>query len=259
MVRATRRLGKDIYGQGFVTEQIQSMLQSLGVTESVFPNEQHVAGYNFLGPKTDLKGREKAGPPLSEPVKTKGKNAEKLDAEAKKHDYAYKEANDKLKAKTIDQQEFKEEIHDADKAFIEEVKKIPTITAKVAEKAILLKKWAEQQGIISFEEFSQSGLGLFKPAHYLKKEKRMKPKIGGFLPALMPFLIPIVSSLSGVLLDKLITHFTKDDKKDAQKGTGVSVGKKPKEEDKKRTYVIDVLDNVTPERQIELLSKTIFD
>lgn len=264
-----------LHGSG-VKETLTSILNPLGLIQNPpdYPNEAHVRNYNFLGPGTDLISRRIDKDLPSKPYEP----INKLDAAAKKHDLAYEAIN--KKKNTVPKEELLKEAHDADDEFINELKKIPNfnLTAIAASKAILLKKYLEQKGFLSPEAFSLSGtgmnlhqmgaemLGLYQnPAHKLikkynltqmnEKQKKNKKKMisGGLAPFVLPFLIPVLSSLAVKGIDYLFNRFSKKQngegvagytkKKDLIKASGIS------QEDKIK-FIVSKLDDMPHEKQL---------
>ena len=234
-----------------VGDTLAKLLSNTGLMENPpeYPGERHAKNYHFLGPQTALEQRARDANLPSKP----NTPINALDAAAKRHDYAYKATGDKLKSAAISQPEALREIHNADDAFIEELKQIPgiSLTKALASKAILLKKYGEKLGVLNPEEFSLSGTGLLPPDNTLRKQKRLK-QTGGFLPALVPFLAPILSSLAVAGVEKLISHFAEKNKKQAQEGSGISLSRSSTLDDKKR-YTAHALDNMLPNQQIEYM------
>jgi hypothetical protein len=246
-------------GRG-IGDVITKLLSPTGLMESPpeYEGEKHAKNYNFLGPGTDLEDRKRDRNLPSKP----NDPINKLDSAAKKHDYAYKKSNEKLNDNIIDQKTFLKEVHQADDDFINELKEIPDIsmTKIIASKAILLKKFAEKHGLLSPTEFSQSGSGFIEdvnaiigisPDNQLRKERRFNQS-GGFLPALVPFIAPIVASLATEGISKLIDHFTEKQKKQGQEGSGIKPTKRTKLIDN-RKFVAHTLDNMPSNKQIELM------
>lgn len=243
---------KSLKGRG-VGDQLFKILNFTGMTQNPpeYEGEKHAKGYHFLGPGTNLDARRRD--------ESKGSYTpiNKLDTAAKIHDLSYEKSNKKLKNKDIDKSEFMDEIHEADTDFIESLKRIPgfDLTKTIAAKAILLKKFAEQTGILSSDEFSQSGTGIcidqlnkFKipPDNILRKSMR-----GGFIQSLIPWLAPILAQMAVEGVNKLISHFSEKDKNNGLKGSGLKkINKSSKLEDKK-LYAAHVLDNLKPDSQIE--------
>lgn len=201
--------------------------------------------------------------PRKHPSKTRGPILEKVDAAAKKHDINYRDANDKFKRGEIKQEELNKEIEMADDEFIDDLAAIKGInmTKTLASKAILLKKYGEKLGILPRSVFSIQGgykpiveAGIFPPNHLLLKE-REEIQTGGLLPALIPWIIPIVSSLAGVALDHAISAITKK----KQEGGAIQLQKPSKSDDDetKREYIFKSLDRLKPEDQIDVIHKVI--
>lgn len=226
-------------------------------TESVFEGEHHVPGFNFLGPGTNLQARERAGPPLSEPVTTKGPIAYRIDKAAKQHDYAYKAIGDKLKANVISKPEALEMAHMSDQEFINALNAIPglSLTKELAIKAIQLKRFAEASDMLDAERFSLPKV--LPPARMLDKERDGRPLVGGFIPLLMPLLAAAVSGLTSAGATALINHLTGKEHEGAGYGAGFTY-KKGMSDDKKLVYAAHALDNTSPERQLTLLHKAYF-
>lgn len=240
----------DIYGAGSGMEKVKSMLKGLGFVNEEFPGESHLVGitsgqpYNYLGPGSRLDIREKAQPKYALPIN-------ELDSAAMKHDYAYKTINEMK----LPKEEFKKEINDADQQFLNDIKHIHGVDKQIAEKAMKLKGLAERKGLISFAEFSGTGM-YFKPNHMFKKEERMgKPQNGGFLPMLSSLAVPFISSLAPYMLDKVIKAFKKEDKKAAQVGNGYEIPKSIKgmSDEAKKIYIANMLDNMPIEKQLDIL------
>lgn len=174
-------------GGGFFGDTLFKLLNPTGLTQDPpeFPGEKHAKSFRYLGPGSQLEMREKAGAPYNVPI-----NA--LDAAAKKHDYAYKDA------KTL------QDVHTADETFLEDLKAIPdfSMTKYLAAKAIMLKRFAEKNGLLDPAEFSMSGTGKHPmtlkgellispyqdPALRLKRQMAKKGKKGGYDMGLIPFL-----------------------------------------------------------------------
>ena len=260
MVR--KSLKKNLSGTG-IGDQLFNVLNLTGQTEnpSEYNGEKHAKGFNFLGPNTDLQSRERDKNLPSKPWTP----INKLDAAAKTHDLAYAKSNQKIKNKQITQEQFMDEIHDADDVFIKELSKIPgiSITKTLASKAILLKKFLEKNNILNPEEFSQSGTGERimeqMSAFNIPPDNRLRKQKGGFLPAaatLIPWVAPVLASLATTAVEGIIKHFSKDDKANAQKGSGINNKYDTKLDDKK-LYIAHGLDNMPPEKQIETIYKVL--
>ena len=234
-------------GSGFI-DTVQKVLESTNIIKSEFPGEKHMAAdpknnkfgksnYNYLGPSTRLDIRLKPGAPknISTPINP-------LDAQAKKHDLMYQTTGEKLKAGLLTRDEAIEEIHEADDVFIDNLKKISgnKLLKSVASKAIFLKKMGEKLHLIDENKFSISGAGkLWLPPDYkLRKEAQR----GGF--AVLPFLIPIVSSLAVEGVKKLYDFLTKKKSTTEQEGEGL---------DTKKKFIIAQLDKLPNDKQINLL------
>lgn len=250
---------KSLKGRG-VGDQLFKILNFTGLTQTPpeYPGEMHVrdpklGGYNFLGPGTNLEARRR------DADKGEYTPINRLDSSAKSHDISYEKSNKKLKNKEISPEEFKDEIWGADDEFIDSLKKIPgiTLTKLLASKAILLKKFAEKSGILSTEEFSQSGTGVcidqmnkFKipPDNILRKTMK-----GGFIQSLIPWIAPILAQMAVEGVNKLISRFSNKDKENALKGSGLKKINRFTNLDDKKMYVAHALDNIPAEKQIEKL------
>ena len=251
------------YGEG-VRESIARALSNVGLigTHETHPDDlykgethaiQRINGknevLNWAGPGTNVRQR------LEDLKKGKSKPKSKLDEFAMAHDVTYNKLGEKFKNKEISKPQLIESVHEADDEFIKGVRSIPNIdfTAKVAANSILLKKKAEQLGILDTSHFS-GGAALHKmgeqifiekyrdPAYKLRQKMSGKGQEGGF--AFAPFLLPILGSLSATAIEAII-------KKVTQKGKGQSgKGKEDRIE-----HLIDLFEkNVKPEKQIELVT-----
>ena len=266
------------YGSGKKIDKVFDILAITGQTQSPpdYPGEKHVKGMNYLGPGTNIETRMNLpdSNPKKHPSKKRGPVLEKVDKAAQIHDVRYLESNKALKDGTITQSEFNDEIAMADDEFIEYLRNIRgfNLTKTIASKAILLKKFGEKVGVLPRTAFSQSGEGMrklvdegiFTPNHILMKKKK-EIIHGGFLPALLPFLIGVVQvvgpAVVGVLTEKLIKKITDDKPKKKQSGEGfkdVNIPHKNADTDEKRKFIIQTLDKLPESEQIEFVHSAVF-
>ncbi len=188
--------------------------------DSKYPPEQHVHGYNYLGPwtRTDIRLTEDYKPKQNElPIN-------KLDEVAMNHDIAYAKAKKEYN-QTGNKQEALKKIHNSDKEFIKDASKTGAL-GKIASGIIYSKMKAEENGIINSKTFSGMGNKVtFKtkdgreiaftkkhdPTERLKKlagvgicknkpEKKRKIN-GGFAPVLIPVLSAVAGSVASKLFD----------------------------------------------------------
>jgi hypothetical protein len=142
-----------------------------------YPDERHSIGimppytgvvYNFNGPKTHIDERIARGDvPVNE-----------IDAKAKIHDIAYREAQ-KSYDRNPDKAAFKERIWDADKKYIQGVKSVAFIDPPVASisiAAMSAKMAAEKAGILDSKRFSGRAKVTKKkhPAYVMLALKQLK-------------------------------------------------------------------------------------
>jgi hypothetical protein len=162
-----------------------------------------------------------------------------LDSAAKKHDYAYKRITET--PGTTHEQKVKE-VHQADDEFIKELNDIPgfSLTKTIASKAIALKKFAEKRGLIPYSQFSLTGIGLYPARRLNYIADGLVKQDGGFPPALLAFLAPIVADLTVTGIKALVNHF---------KGSGIPRTKGMTD----MHYIAKGLDLTPPNDQIEMI------
>ena len=116
-----------------------------------YPPEQHVRGYNYLGPftRTDIRLTEDYKPkPNEQPIN-------KLDEIAMSHDVSYAKAKKEYE-QTGNKTQALKKIHDSDRQFVKEASKEGAL-GKVASGIIYSKMKAEENGIINSKTFSGMG------------------------------------------------------------------------------------------------------
>lgn len=265
---------KEIQGSGLGMDIIKG---AISLTQK-YPGEKHVPGYNFLGPGTNMEERRKP----ENQQKGDFTPINRLDAAAKKHDIQYENIQNKYK-ELGDKPKAIADIHQADKEFVEELAKMHNLSMieKVAMNAIKLKKFMEEKDVLSTEHLS--GVGIKKRLTFgelhnegkrilsdhnndafmsmkneyksyvnmdkAKKNHKKRPITGGMLPFLMPLLTMAVSTVGPIILDKIINHFSK---KDTQSGKGQAL-----DGDEKMKKVISLMSKITPQKQIEIMTKVI--
>ena len=218
-------------------------------TDSKYPGERHVPGFQYLGPwtRTDIRLSDDYKPRAGEePIN-------KLDTIAMNHDIAYSKAkkeylqdNDKTKALN--------KIHESDREFIKDAAKEGAL-GKIASGSMYGKMKAEENNIINSKTFSGMGNVAFttksgKIVNFTKKHdptarlkalagvgmckpKNEKKKRGG----MFPFLIPVLSSVAGAIAGKLF-----DVAKDKIQGKGYMVDPELyKTDEQKREFLKRVL------------------
>lgn len=273
-LKQTRHLPLTKVNEGAgVKEVLQTIGNNVGLLQDppTFPGEMHLKGMNFVGPGTNLKLREQAGPPLNQPSKLRGPVMEKVDRAAMIHDYAYKKAGDDLKSQAATKEQFLTQIHQADDEFIKSLSQIPelSLTKTLALKAIQLKKFLEQSNLLDSQTFSGGSIPILKPAKMLMKERDgvsmskagtfstgTTDLKGGFLPAIIPFLEPILAGIASSAATALINHFSNNDKKGAGYGYGKDLPPTSDHQEKIK-YITHAFDNMHPDRQINLLHKVL--
>jgi hypothetical protein len=254
-------------GSGFI-DVVRSTANKIGIDipEPRFPGERHAIGlsgkdkgelYEYAGPGTKIKKR------LELDIKPKNK----IDLQGKIHDISYMKIGEKYKNKEITKDQAKKEIWEADKKFkagVEANKSVDPVLAKVAQGAISLKEIGERTGLLPIEKFSLSGDGkkninpdadkeaerlmeLFRPQAGMRlKAMARGDQSGGF--AILPVLIPIIASLAGTALSKVIDKLT-------IKGNGKSYGMGIMSDEDKREIILTELGKMPKYKQIEFVRK----
>lgn len=246
-----------------VGDLFRSAAKAVGISipEPLYPGEKHAIGlsgadkgaaYAFAGPGTHIEERLAAGGKQAQPING-------VDAAAKEHDIAYLKINKAVKSGALSKADAKKQIWAADKVFkqaVEKNKSDDPIVAKIAQSAISAKEVGERLGVLPIETFSLSGAGLQQEIERLSMLFRPKPgqrlkamaegkQSGGF--AFAPLLIPLVASLAGSALNKLLEHLLSN----KQKGSGFVTDMTDQE---KREEILHRLSKLPQKKQIGALS-----
>ena len=119
--------------------------------DSKYPGEQHVHGYNYLGPftRTDIRLTEDYKPkPNEQPIN-------KLDEIAMRHDIDYAKTKKEYE-QTGNKQQALKKIHESDRGFIKDASTQGAL-GKIASGVMYAKMKAEANGIINSKTFSGMG------------------------------------------------------------------------------------------------------
>jgi hypothetical protein len=197
-----------------------------------------------------------------------------LDELALLHDIEYSHIS-KNKGK-ISKKEYMDNIHEADRKFIEETKTVKgtPITASIARKMIELKLLAEKNAILPMSVFSGAGAGKldFESVDMCKmcrcmnfpsdnliiaSSKGIKQK-GGFLPALMALGRLLLTTVGPIVLEKIGSYIGDKIKGGAAlKGSGII--DKDVSENILRKRIVEKLELMGPVKMVNILHKAIGD
>ena len=218
------------------------------ITFHKYPGENHAysmdpkhigQNYNWVGPGTDISTREKLHDDIP---------LNKLDAAAKKHDYAYLHEKEEY-IKDHDKKKHINNVWKADQEFIDESnnQNDDPVMGKISSNLIRAKRLGEQTGILSTEKFSGFGkkhtdptyrLKLLARKHkYIDDNKKHKKIEGGLIP-LLPIGISLLSALGGKLVSELY-----DKVKEKIQGKGYRTNMNHKTIEHKRKFLNQVITN----------------
>ena len=218
-------------------------------TAHKYPGENHAysmdpkhigQNYNWVGPGTDISTREKLHDDIP---------LNKLDAAAKKHDYAYLHEKEEY-IKDHDKKKHINNVWKADQEFINEAnnQNDDPVMGKISANLIRAKRLGEQTGILSTEKFSGFGKKHSDPTYRLKmiakkhykhadNNKKHEKVIGGAIP-LIPIGISLLSALGGKLISELY-----DKVKEKIQGKGYRTNMNHKTIEHKRKFLNQVISN----------------
>jgi hypothetical protein len=282
-------------GDGIFRDLLRKAAKSIiGVDvlqEPKYDGERHAVGlsgedkgklYNFCGPGTAYEKRMKDGPPNSIPIN-------KLDGHCKVHDKSFIDIKKQVNNKEIDRKQAKEKVFAADKKLkqgLERNKDVDPKVAKIAQIAVSAKELGERSGLLPLEkislpsedifrrEISLSGAGDLNPNREAETERLMmlfKPKPGQRLResvglpvkrmsggiAFLPLLVPIIASLAGTALSKVIDKITAPSDKKAGSGhcqpAGSGILGPEISDEEKREFILDKFSKMSKTKVVNIL------